>query len=49
VFRNRAVAEKVAATLTAMKADGFYDALFDRYGLTKLPGDRFSIRGPGPG
>jgi polar amino acid transport system substrate-binding protein len=49
VFRNRAVAEKVAATLTAMKADGFYDALFDRYGLTKLPGDSFTIRGPGPG
>jgi polar amino acid transport system substrate-binding protein len=49
VFRNRAVAEKVAATLTAMKKDGYYDALFDRYGLTKLPGDTFSIRGTGPG
>ncbi len=48
VFRNRAVAEKVAATLTAMKADGFYDALFDRYGLTKLPDTIFAIRGPGP-
>jgi polar amino acid transport system substrate-binding protein len=49
VFRNRAVAEKVAATLTAMKKDGAYDALFDRYGLTKLPADSFSIRGTGPG
>jgi polar amino acid transport system substrate-binding protein len=48
VFRNRAIAEKVAATLTAMKADGFYDALFDRYGLTKLPVSSFVIRGPGP-
>jgi polar amino acid transport system substrate-binding protein len=49
VFRNRAVAEKVAATLTAMKKDGYYDALFDRYGLTKLPVDSFVIRGTGPG
>jgi polar amino acid transport system substrate-binding protein len=49
VFRNRAIAEKVAATLTAMKTDGFYDALFDRYGLTKLPVSSFVIRGPGPG
>ncbi len=49
VFRNRAVAEQVAATLTAMRADGFYDALFDRYGLTKLPDRTFAIRGPGPG
>jgi polar amino acid transport system substrate-binding protein len=48
VFRNKAVAEKVAATLTAMKKDGFYDALFDRYGLTKLPVETFVIRGPGP-
>ncbi len=49
VFRNREVAEKVAAALTAMRADGFYDALFDRYGLTKLPDKTFAIRGPGPG
>ena len=49
VFRNRAVAGKVAEALTAMKADGFYDALFDRYGLTKLPGATIAIRGPGPG
>lgn len=48
VFRNRMTAEKVASALTAMRADGFYDALFDRYGLTKLPGDTFAIRGPGP-
>jgi polar amino acid transport system substrate-binding protein len=48
VFRNHDVAAKVAATLTAMRADGFYDALFDRYGLTKLPDQVFTIRGPGP-
>jgi polar amino acid transport system substrate-binding protein len=49
VFRNKAIAQKVAETLTAMKKDGFYDALFDRYGLTKLPVETFVIRGPGPG
>ena len=48
MFRNRAVAEKVAATLTAMKADGSYDKLFDKFGLTKAPESTFAIRGPGP-
>lgn len=48
MFRNRAVAEKVAATLTAMGADGTYDKLFDKFGLTKAPGKTFAIRGPGP-
>jgi polar amino acid transport system substrate-binding protein len=48
MFRNRAVAEKVAATLTAMKADGSYDKLFDKFGLTKAPDSTFAIRGPGP-
>ncbi|WP_218191053.1 transporter substrate-binding domain-containing protein [Enhydrobacter aerosaccus] len=48
MFRNRAVAEKVAATLTAMKADGSYDKLFDHYDLTKSPDSTFAIRGPGP-
>ena len=47
VFRNRAVAQAVAETLTAMRADGFYDALFDRYGLTKYPDRVFAIHGPG--
>jgi polar amino acid transport system substrate-binding protein len=48
MFRNRAVAEKVAATLTEMKKDGYYDKLFDKYGLTKASESVFSIRGPGP-
>ncbi len=48
MFRNRAVAEKVAVTLTAMKADGYYDKLFDHYDLTKSPDSTFAIRGPGP-
>jgi polar amino acid transport system substrate-binding protein len=48
MYRNRAVAEKVAAALTAMKSDGYYDKLFDKYGLTKAPESTFAIRGPGP-
>ena len=48
MYRNRAVAEKVAATLTAMKADGTYDKLFDKFGITKAPESVFTIRGPGP-
>jgi len=48
MFRNRTVAEKVAAVLTAMKADGYYDKLFDHYDLTKSPDSVFAIRGPGP-
>lgn len=48
MYRNRSVAEKVAAALTAMKADGYYDKLFDHYDLTKSPDSVFAIRGPGP-
>lgn len=46
-FRDRAVAEAAAAAFTDMRADGTYDALFDKFGLAKLPG-AFAIRGPGP-
>jgi len=31
IFRKRSVAQKVADTLTAMKADGSYDKLFDKF------------------
>lgn len=46
-FRDKAVAEAAAAAFTAIRADGTYDALFDKFGLAKLPGE-FAIRGPGP-
>ena len=46
-FRDRAVAEAAVEAFTAMRADGAYDALFDKFGLAKLPGT-FEIRGPGP-
>jgi len=49
VFRNKAVAQAAADTLNALRADGYYDALFDKYGLTRFPKDQpFAIRGPGP-
>ena len=48
MYRNRNVAEKVVAALNAMKADGTYDKLFDKFGITKFPDATFAIRGPGP-
>lgn len=48
MYRNRTVAEKVAAALTDMKKDGTYDRLFDKFGITKAPESVFTIRGPGP-
>ena len=48
-FRQKPVAEAVAAALEAMRKDGSYGALFERYGLTQQPADQpFAIRGPGP-
>lgn len=47
-FRNRAVAESFAEALNALKADGTYDRLFDRFGMTRLTTAPFAIRGPGP-
>jgi polar amino acid transport system substrate-binding protein len=49
VFRSKAVAAAVADILNDLRADGYYDALFDKYGLTRLPKEPFAIRGPGPG
>jgi polar amino acid transport system substrate-binding protein len=48
MYRNRNVAEKVVAALNALKADGTYDKLFDKFGITKFPDATFAIRGPGP-
>ncbi len=46
-FRDHAVAEAAVAAFKEIRADGTYDALFNKFGLAKLPGD-FAIRGPGP-
>jgi len=47
-FRDKVLAEAAAETITAMKADGTYDKLFDKFGMTRLPGTVFKISGPGP-
>jgi polar amino acid transport system substrate-binding protein len=48
-FRNKMVTDAVVKALNAMRADGTYQALFDKFGLTSLPADRpLAIAGPGP-
>lgn len=47
-FANRTVAEAVADSLTELRRTGYYDELFDRYGVLKTEGPTFTIRGPGP-
>jgi polar amino acid transport system substrate-binding protein len=48
-FRNKTAADVVVKALNAMRADGAYQALFDKFGLTVLPADQpFAIVGPGP-
>ncbi len=45
-FRDRDLAQASADAMTALKAEGFYDKVFDQYGMTRLKVDRFAIRGP---
>lgn len=47
-FHDKALAEAVAAAFTALRKDGVYDALFEKFGMTRLPGSSFAIRGTGP-
>lgn len=47
-FANRTLAEAVVAALNELRREGYYDALFDRYGVLKIEEQEFSIRGPGP-
>ncbi len=48
-FRNRTAANAVVNVLNAMRSDGSYQALFDKFGLTSLPVEQpFAIVGPGP-
>lgn len=48
-FRNKTAADAVVKALTAMRADGAYQALFNKFGLTALPADQpLAIAGPGP-
>jgi len=45
-FKSKDLALAVQRTMNQMKRDGFYDKLFDRYGVTKWPGRTFEVRGP---
>ncbi|WP_247501476.1 transporter substrate-binding domain-containing protein [Bradyrhizobium sp. 1] len=47
-FRDKLLAQAFADALTAARADGTYDKLFDKFGMTKLKTTTFAIRGDGP-
>ncbi|MFC0407025.1 ABC transporter substrate-binding protein [Roseomonas elaeocarpi] len=47
-FRDRDVAQAAAVALNGLRADGTYDRLFDKFGMTRLPAGEFAIRGTGP-
>lgn len=47
-FANRSLAEAVAGALNDLKRNGYYDTLFDRYGVLKHDKPTFAIEGPGP-
>ena len=47
-FANKPLAESVVGALNELKKDGFYDKLFDQYGVLKMDEPTFSIKGPGP-
>ena len=38
----------MADALTEIRADGTYDKLFDKFGMTRLKTTTFAIRGEGP-
>ena len=49
-FRDKVVADAVIKAMNDMRADGTYQALFRKFGLTSLPADQpLQIAGPGPG
>nr|WP_272212506.1 ABC transporter substrate-binding protein [Marinicella sp. W31]MDC2878419.1 ABC transporter substrate-binding protein [Marinicella sp. W31] len=47
-FADKDLADAAVNALNELKAEGYYDKLFDRYGVLKIDGDTFAIRGPGP-
>lgn len=48
-FANKALAEAVVGALNSTRKDGFYNQLFDQFGVLKIDEPTFAIRGPGPG
>jgi polar amino acid transport system substrate-binding protein len=47
-FANKTLATEVVGALNKLRKDGYYDKLFDQYGVLKIEEKEFSIRGPGP-
>lgn len=47
-FADKTLADAVVVALNELKAEGYYDALFDQYGVLKIDEPAFAIRGPGP-
>ncbi len=47
-FANKALAEAVVGALNDLKKSGYYDMLFDKFGVLKIEGSTFKIDGPGP-
>jgi polar amino acid transport system substrate-binding protein len=47
-FANKVLAEAVVGALNDLKKSGYYDQLFDKYGVLKIEGNTFKIDGPGP-
>jgi polar amino acid transport system substrate-binding protein len=47
-FASKPLAEAVIGALNDMKKDGFYDTLFDKYGVLKAETSTFAIKGSGP-
>ncbi len=47
-FASKPLADAVVLALNDLRRTGFYDALFDRYGVLKIDTQTFAIQGPGP-
>jgi len=44
--KSKDLAQAVLKVMNDMKADGYYDALFDRYGVSKVAGKTLELKGP---
>ncbi len=47
-FANQVLADASVAALNELKKEGYYDSLFDKYGVLKIEEAAFAIRGTGP-
>ena len=47
-FADKTLALAVVDALNDLRKTGYYDALFDRYGVLKIEDPQFALKGPGP-